>query len=237
MRGIKKIAIIPFLILLSFTANAQVVISLLFGDKLNSEKIEFGLIGGINQSYFLDIEESKGLNNFNLGFYFHFNLKASSYISTGVLVKSNVGARGMAVYEIGDPAFDSVFVDAELTSKINYFYVPILFHQRIQNRFYVEGGFQVGLRGKANDTFAKESYDGTIEYIRNVGDQYVWLDAGLQGGIGYKFKKQTKSMSIGASYYYGLVNVSKDPNLKIANSSLYLFVKIPIGVKKSKKEG
>jgi hypothetical protein len=46
-------------------------------------------------------------------------------------------------------------------------------------------------------------------------------------------KKQTKSISIGINYYYGLVNVSKTPDLKIRNSSIYLNIKIPIGAGKS----
>lgn len=73
------------------------VISLLFGDALNTPEIEFGLVGGINRSTFLDMETAKGVNNLNLGFYFHINLKKSSFISTGVLVKSNTGAIGMQV--------------------------------------------------------------------------------------------------------------------------------------------
>ena len=39
-------------------------------------------------------------------------------------------------------------------------------------------------------------------------------------------------------YYYGLVNVSKNPGLEIRNSSIYFFVKIPIepGKKAEKAE-
>ena len=144
-----NIAVILTLVLISTSVKGQVLISLLFGEKLNSDKIEFGLIGGFNQSYLLDIEESKGLTNFNLGFYFHFNIKPNSYISTGVLVKSNVGATGMPVYTTGDAEFDSVFHKGKLTTQINYFYVPIMYQYRIKNRVYFEVGFQAGLRGKA----------------------------------------------------------------------------------------
>ena len=44
----KKTLLIIFFLLLSETANAQVLISLLFGDKLNTGQIEFGLDGGVN---------------------------------------------------------------------------------------------------------------------------------------------------------------------------------------------
>ena len=101
--------------------NAQVLITLLLGDALNSEKIEFGLVGGLNRSYILDIEDAEGMNNFDLGFYFHILMKKNSYLSTGVLVKSNVGATGMATYPIGDEDFDAVYEDGTLTKKINCF--------------------------------------------------------------------------------------------------------------------
>lgn len=215
--------------LLTYESNAQVLISLLFGEKLNSEKIEFGLEGGLNRSYFYDVPEANGLNNFNLGFYFHFLLKNSSYLSTGVMVKSNVGASGMMPYPIGEEDFDALFEDGNLTTKVNYFYLPALFHQRFNNRWYIELGPMIGLRSTVKDIFTVSVLDGDLEYILDVSDQFKRLDAGVMGGIGYKIKKQTKSMAIGVNYYYGLVNVSKVDDLKIRNASLYLYVKIPIG--------
>jgi hypothetical protein len=206
------------------------LISLLFGDALNSEKIEFGLTGGLNHSWILDIDESSGKSNFHLGFYFHINMFESSYLSTGVLVKSSVGAKGMSTYPIGDPEFDDVYGPGELRKQINYFYVPVLWHQRFNNRFYLEGGFQLGLRGKAFDIFyLGDDYGGELAYKRDIRDEIKALDAGLVAGMGYKFKKEIKSMAIGVKYYYGLMDVSKVEGLNIKNSSLYLYMKIPIG--------
>lgn len=225
------------------TSDAQVLISLLFGDMLNTEKIEFGLIGGDNISWIHDIEGSKGLNNFNIGFYFHILLKNQSYVSTGVLVKSNVGATGMPTYSVGDPDFDEIFEEGILTKKISYFYVPVLFQQRFHNnRWYLEGGFQLGLRNGGKDIFDLDANDGELEYKTEVKSDYKHLDAGLLGGVGYKFKKEIKSIAAGVNYYYGLMNVSRIENTTIKNSSIYFYVKIPIGAggkkkKAEKKEG
>lgn len=225
-----KIIIVSLIMLCSATANSQVLISLLFGDKLNTDKIEFGLIGGMNQSFILDIEDSEGMSNFNIGFYFHILLKNSSYISTGVLVKSNVGATGMPTYPIGDPDFDDVFKDGTLTKQINYFYVPILFQQRFNNnRWYLEGGLQLGLRNKAYDFFDIDAYDGEVNYSNDVRDEYTHFDGGFVGGAGYKFKKVIKSSAVGVNYYYGIKNVSKVDGSTIKNSSVYMYFKIPIG--------
>jgi hypothetical protein len=210
--------------------KAQVLISLLFGEKLNTPKIEFGMLGGLNRSYLNDISGSHGKNYFNLGFYFHVNIKDNSFISTGVMVKSSVGAAGMPVYTLGNAGFDSTYMGGELTKKISCFYVPVMFHKRFNNRWYMEAGPQFGLRTKAVDIFETSTLDGDLTYIKNVKDQYTRLDAGLSGGIGYKTKQELKSMAVGISYYYGLVNVSKTPDVTMKNSSLNFYVKLPIGL-------
>ncbi|MFO7668779.1 MAG: porin family protein [Bacteroidales bacterium] len=236
MRNLHKIIVLAMILLFPAYLNGQVLISLLLGDKLNSDKIEFGLVGGMTRSYIYDISDSKGLNSFNIGFYFHILMKNSSYLSTGVLVKSNVGATGMDTYPIGDASFDSVYQHGVLTKKINSFYVPILFHQRFNQRWYIEAGPQLGLIHQPKDIFEVSDFDGDLSYSRNVRDEYKYIDAGLLGGVGFKFKKQPKSMSAGINYYYGLVNVSERPDLKIRNSAIYLYMKIPIGAGKAEEE-
>ena len=231
MKSLLKLSVIAVLLTLSAQVKGQVLISLLFGEALNTDKIEFGLVGGFNRSWIYDLEDSKGLNNFNIGFYFHFMLKnnPNSFLSTGVLVKSNVGASGMPTYPIGEADFDSVFADGELTKQINYFYVPILYQQRFKNRWYLEGGFQLGLRNKAYDIFEIEAFDGDVSYKVDARDDYKHLDAGLMAGVGYKLKKRLKSSAVGINYYYGLMNISNVPDQKIKNSALYVYFKLPIG--------
>ncbi len=235
MRNLRKIIVISLLVFFSATVNGQVLISLIFGEALNTDKIEFGLAGGMSRSYINDISSSEGLNSFDLGFYFHVYLKNSSYLSTGVHVKSNVGATGMPTYPLGDAAIDSIYQNGTLTKKIPCFYVPILFHQRFNNRWYVELGPTLGLIYKPTDLFEATHDGGDLTFEKTVMDDYKRIDAGLQGGVGYKFKKEIKSMSAGVNYYYGLVDVSNNPDVTIKNSAFYFFIKIPIGAGADKK--
>ena len=223
MKNLLKISVFSVLMLLPSVLNGQVLITILLGDALNTEKIEFGLVGGWNHSYINTIEDSKGLNSLDLGFYFHFLIKNSSYFSTGVLVKSNVGAKGMATYSMNDANFDAIFQDGTLTKKIPVFYVPILFHQRFNNRWYIEAGPQLGLIHQCVDIFEVSKLDGDVKFTLGVKDQYKHIDAGLLGGVGYKFKKQVKSMAVGINYYYGLVDVSADPDTRNTKLS-FLFL-------------
>ena len=217
------------------SSHAQVLISLIFGETLNTDKVEFGLGGGYNFSTLNGIDAG-GRHDFNLGFYFHIELKRPSYISTGVMVKSTVGAGKMQPYSLGDDHLDSIFANGTLEKKIHYFYVPVLYHIRLNdNRWFVEGGFMAGLRHKAVDIFEIEHSAGNVQLKADVRDEYRRLDFGLMGGVGYKFRREIKSVSMGLSYYYGLVNVFKDPNLSARNTSLYVYVRIPIGAGKGKK--
>ncbi len=225
------------LLLVSVSAKSQVLISLLFGDALNSDKVEFGLVGGGNRSYIRTISDANGANFFNLGFYFHINLEGNSYLSTGVLVKSTTGASGMATYPVGNEDIDNVFAEGELTKKINYFYVPIMWHQRFNQRWYLEGGIQLGLRNKSYDNFSIDYNGDELTYKIDARDQYKYLDAGLIGGVGYKWKKELKSISSGINYYYGLMNVSDVDGVTVKNSAIYVYIKLPIGAGGKKKEG
>ena len=236
MKNPFKVITLVFFLLSSSAANSQVIISLLFGEKLNSPKVEFGLIGGWNRSNFLDYEGSQGMFNFNLGFYFHFLIKNNSYISTGVLVKDAVGATGLPTYPIGNAEFDGIYEDGVLTKKIHYFYVPIMYHYRLNNRWYFQAGIQTGLRNRATDTFSIEVFDGENNWVTDTRKEYKPFDFGLVGGAGYKFKKQIKSIAIGVNYYYGIMNVSKLDDTDIRNSALYMYLKIPIGAKAPKEK-
>ena len=230
MKAFIRLSLFLFLITFPAALNAQVLISLVFGKALNTPKIEFGLQGGMNRSWINTIDNSSGMNSLDLGFYFHILMKNSTYLSTGVHVKSNVGATGMPVYSMGDPSFDEIYKDGTLTKKIPGFYVPILFHQRFNNRWYIEAGPQLGLIYRQVDIFDAQKLDGDLSFKLVVKDQYKHIDAGLLGGAGYKFKKEIKSMAVGINYFYGLVNVSTNPEYTIKNSCLYFYIKIPIGV-------
>ncbi len=78
------------------TASSQVLISLIFGDKLNSDAVEFGLEGGFTYSDIAGFDADKRLRSFNLGFYFDIELKDAWRLYTGVLVKSKLGVRNLS---------------------------------------------------------------------------------------------------------------------------------------------
>jgi hypothetical protein len=234
---VKKILLILGFIFVAGTLHSQVLISLLFGDKLNSGKVEFGLDGGLTMSNIKGLDGARFKNGFNLGFYFDIKMKNPAWmINTGVLVKSPMGAKDLSVYEIGDANLDEAFEGGKRSINLRYFNVPIMMKYQFKNHFYVKAGAQLGLMNKAFDEFTQSVENGELEYTIKNRDNYHPIDAGAAVGIGYRLMGGN-GMNIGLQYYQGLIDISVDdqgPNQY--NSAFYANVGIPIGKGKAQKK-
>lgn len=233
----KNFFLIFSLLIIAQSAQSQIMISLLFGDKLNSPRIEFGLEGGVNFSSISNLEGADSRANFNLGFYFDYKLHNPSWLlSTGVIVKSTMGANGLALYPLNDANLDASFAGGTVDRKIKYFNVPILIKYKIDPNIYVKAGPQLGLLSKAYDEFKNDYQGEDLTYKNNIRDQLHVIDAGLALGAGYRLLKG-QGMNLGVNYYYGLVSINKgDASPKQYNRSFYITAGIPIGKGKAAKK-
>lgn len=233
MKKIKYQLVTFFLVLFIIPqVHSQVLISLLLGDKLNTDKLEFGLDGGANLTNTTNLEETTFLPDFHLGFYFDFKIQPKLFVHTGVIVKSTMGARGITPYPVDNANLDSLMTDASIDRKLQYWNVPALVRYRFYDYFHMEGGIQLGILYKATDWFKQEIYkkdDLKFKYNVFKENNYKYFDAGVVAGAGYKLKKGT-GMTLGIRYYYGLMDIVKDnPGPAQRNTSLYLYLSIPIG--------
>jgi len=227
----KKSSLLLVFLFISCSVNSQVIISLVFGDLLNSDKVEFGLDGGWVLS---DIQNQNGADNksgFNLGFYFDLKLpkNPSWMINTGVLVKSPMGAEGIPVYFLNIPDLDNAFSGGSVTRKLSYFNVPIMMKYQFKNHFYMKGGALLGLLYKAKDEFVSSINDGDLSYTVDIRKQLHPIDAGLAVGVGYRLMKGN-GMNIGIQYYQGMIDTTiDDATSNQYNRAFYLNAGIPIG--------
>ena len=227
----KRYLLISGLLFSGYASNSQVLISILFGDKLNSGKVEFGLQGGLNWSTIKNLEGAKSLTGFNLGFYFDIKLKNPSWmINTGVIVKSPMGANELPLYSLNDSYLDSSFSGGTVKRKLRYFNVPVMLKYKFRNNLFVKGGVQLGLLSKAFDEFKNSVNEkDDLEHKVKIKDDFHPLDAGLALGVGYRFFKGN-GMNLDLQYYYGLIDiVIDDTGPGQFNRVLYLTLGIPIG--------
>ncbi len=225
----KKIIFILSFLFLSIPTSGQVLISLIFGDALNSGKIEFGLEGGLNWSNITGMDSKDYLRTFNLGFYFDIKLNDPWYIYTGVLVKSNLGTDKLSQNDLELLKFLEYEEIGEYSQATKIFQVPILMKYRFENNFFILAGLQAGLTYNAWIEYNTETdnQETNIRYYNK--DDLNKLDVGAMAGIGYKIKeKDDHGLSFSFRYYYGFVNVYK--NLSgVKYNSFFLEMTIPIG--------
>jgi len=217
-------------------AQSQVLITLLLGDKLNSDGLEFGLEGGINWTTISGLETKEYARKWNLGFYFDIRLKNQWSVYTGVLVKSNMGVDNLSdkdllllnASKVEDPYGEEV--EGKYSHKMNTFLVPVLFRYKFKNHMYTELGPQLGLAYKSWIEFDSDIEDKEITIKDFNRDRINLFDTGVMAGLGYTMMKGT-GWTIGVKYYYGFLDVYKDiPNSK--NSSFFVKMNIPIGTGK-----
>ncbi len=241
----KKLLLVSLLFVgISFSSNGQVLISLLLGDKLNSDSLEFGLVGGVNFTETSGLQNSQMMGAFNLGFYFDFMITDKISIAPGVLVVSKVGARNMSTYSINDPEIDDAFEGGTVRREIGYFQVPILFKYKVHPRWYFIIGPQLALRNDAVDKFTRDvETKNDLIYFNYIKENIKALDAGATAGVGFLLSRRKKSMSVGVKYYQGFVDILKenaqDPlstGERMINNSIYAYMTIPIGAGKAEEK-
>lgn len=232
----RRLSVILILISTSHIGNSQILISLIFGDKLNSDKIEFGLDGGYNLSKMSGFSSGKPLGRLYIGFYFDFLMKGQWYFNTGVLVKSDVGLDGLKEEDVTffDPT--TVYSDSGTYSqRINYFHVPAAVKYKFKNHIYVRLGPQFALRYKGSLRFDGEQNNKTVQINTDNRELFERLEVSAIAGVGYKLRKG-EGMNIGVKYMVGLTDILRDDTRSSKNSSFYFYVGIPIGKDKVAKD-
>ena len=230
----RTIILLAILCAANLTSSGQILISILLGDKLNSDKLEFGLDGGVNFSNLHGLDQSSTKTGFNLGFYFDIRMKNPSWmLHTGVQVKSTMGAAEVPVYSLGDPNLDNAFEGGSVKRKLGYFNLPVMMKYQWANNFFVEAGPMFGLMARSTDEFTTTILKkDDLYYKLNIRDRYHPLDAGILVGLGHRLLGGN-GMNIGVRYYYGLVDITVDDTTSNQqNRSFSIFAEIPIGVGK-----
>ena len=212
-----------------FSGKAQILLGLLFGDDLNTENVEFGLIVGINYSSLSNQPEFKFLRGFKFGSNFYFKLDERKYIHLELLAYNDHGADNIPVYSLGDENLDRVLEGTEVTRRLRYMGAQILFRYRVYNYFFAELGSSFSILPNAFDEFKKTIGDQEIIVKNDITSYYNRIDLGPVAVLSYKFLKG-EGMSLNLGYYYGLTNTEKNSNIK--NNSFRLGVYFPIGKNK-----
>lgn len=218
-------------LLICYSVNAQVILSVIFGDKLNAPGVEFGLEAAVNYSRISNLESQTSNTAFNLGFYFDIQLKEQWNLYTGVMVKSTLGSEDLTPADLSYLITSIDETDGQYDHELKYFLIPILIKYNLPNRIYFETGPQMGWLRKAELAYYETVDSRRTEIKEEITDQFNRFDAGFVAGAGYKLMEGT-GMTLGVKYYHGLVNVFQAAEDGY-NRSWFLKLNIPIGANKN----
>ncbi|MFT3823715.1 MAG: porin family protein [Chitinophagaceae bacterium] len=226
----KKILLPVLFIACTCAARSQVLIAILFGDKLNTDKLEFGLIVSPGLVNITDIQ-SKSRAGLNLGLYFNIKINDRLFLHPELIPKAAFGARSIMPYSTGNDSLDNLFTGGSIQRNIKAMSLPLLVHYRIKKLLFAEAGIQVDWLLRSKDVFKNEVDGNDLTYTTKINDKVTMFDVGVVGGLLYKFKKD-KGMGLGIRYFYGLTDIHKDLSGNQRNTAWLLNVTIPIGTGK-----
>jgi hypothetical protein len=220
-------------------AKAQVLLGILFGDKLANERFHIGLNAGLNLADLSGVEGSKLKPGLLLGLVAEWRMGEHIYLQPEILPFYHAGAKNLPLdLSAAPPPFDTLVTAASLERDLKYFEVPVIVKYGVlENRLLIGAGPQIGFLLSASDVF-----NGVINKEITVKDDIESrlnsFDAGVAFQLEYKFKEGPFAASISGRYYLGLTDTVKDnPGDPIYNRVLSIFASIPIGGSDDDEEG
>jgi len=222
-------------IFLSGFAHAQVLISILFGDKLNTDAIIFGLHVDYSFNKITSVEPQDAMGKLNLSLFFDVRLHDQWRAEIEAIAKYTRGGKGIAPYPLNDPQLDLQFANGSVERKISYVGLMTAIQYTVEHSWYIEAGPQLTLRTKAKDIFKVKTDDGELLLDRDIRDEINRWEFSLMSGLGYKLDKGT-GMTFGLRYNWGLSDVEKNVAGYQQNRGFYVLSNIPIGRNKMKKK-
>lgn len=214
-------------------SQAQVLMSLIFGDKLNTENNYFGL--HLDQSFnsMSNPESHKSFRTFNMGLFFSHKLDEHWMINFDMLAKYRRGVKGLDTYSLGDEALDEVSSEAEVSRSINYLSVPITMRYYASRSIFLEAGPQLSMRLGARDVFEISNDKDQGTYKNDIRDQVNKWDTGVVLGAGMMIGKD-KVNALGLRYHGGFSDVMPDFSEKQKHNTWAIYANLPIGRGKMK---
>jgi hypothetical protein len=214
-----------------FEMSAQILIALVFGEKLQSEKLTFGLCLGPTFSTItaIDASQKRGLS---FGLYFDIKLSQNLFLHPEIIPKSSLGAKSIPPYSTGIDSIDSFYANGSIKRNIRAMSFPLLCRYRIKGLLFAEAGPQIDWMLNTKDIYSTDVNGDEATYTISSKDEITRFDLGVAAGLHYKLKKD-KGMGLGIRYLWGLTDMIKTQAGAQVNQALYLNFLIPVGTGKT----
>ena len=222
-----------FILLLTFAAglaHSQVLIALLFGDKLSSDKFELGIRLAGNWDNVTGWGDTK--SRFDIGFGIYGTLKLSQKFSLQpeLLFKDPRGADKAPADMFDNSNLESLLESASVSAKLAYVSVPVLLKYYLTPTISLGFGPQIGYLSSARKEYKAEVYaEDDLIFKEDIKSTLNAWDFALAFNLEYRLPLK-KAIHIGLRYYLGLTDIIKDnAGDSVKNSVIQINLGIPVG--------
>lgn len=221
---------ILMLTLAASLAHSQVLIALLFGDKLSTDKFQLGIRLAGNWENFTGWDGTEIRFDFGFGIYGALKLSPKLTLQPELLFKDPRGADGLPTKAFGNADLDPLLEDAAVTAKLAYVSLPVLLKYHLTPQLSLGFGPQLGYISSARYEYKAEVYaKEDLVFKEDIKSTLNSLDFALAFSVEYTLQKR-KAIQIGLRYYLGLVDIFKDSSgHSVKNSVIQVYLGIPVG--------
>lgn len=222
----KKILLSLLFVILCNVAYSQIIIGILFGDKLNQGPIEFGLNLNSNISMISNIENGTRSTRVGFGLYFDYNMSEKWVGSASFFFSHPAGAKNLSpddlFYDLGE-----ISDEGEIERQLNYIGMPLQIFYKINDRLAIGPGVYLAYLHGTNDIVTDYVDNGELTYTTHFTQYMNRFDMGWSIHLRYHFKGEPGSqMRIG--YTRGFIDIYKSDELEGYNDAIQLSLLVPI---------
>ncbi len=222
------------LVLASFVfvapVRSQVLISMLLGDKVSSEKFHLELNVGANISNLSELGSTEWTPGFMMGIGGEWRFAGNFFLQPELVPFYTTGANNLSGSLVDlPPEVDELITEKQIGRTLKYFSIPILIKYGAMNRqLHIGAGPQFGFLTSANERY-DAVINNSITINENIKDAINSTDIGIVFNLSYKFKP-TYGTGINLRYYLGLTDTIKDNSGDaVLNQVFSIFVSVAIG--------
>ncbi len=222
-----------FILMFTFVASlahSQVLIALLFGDKLTTDKFELGIRLAGNWDNVTGWGETKTRFDFGFGIYGTLKLSQKLSLQPELLFKDPRGANKVPADVFDNPNLEPLLENASVSAKLAYVSVPVLLKYYLTPHLSLGFGPQFGYLSSARKEYVAQVYsEDDLIYKEDIKSTLNDFDFSLAFNLEFKLPLK-KAIHIGLRYYLGLTDIIKDNSGdSVKNSVIQINLGIPVG--------
>ena len=214
------------------SAQGQVLLAILFGDKLSTENFQMGIKLDRAFTTLSEVDGADYRQGWAFGAFGEIKLSDKWALQPELSMTAPGGAQEFLGSPPGDPNLDEVFENVLVTRKMSYTNLSFLVKYKA-GRFGIGVGPQIGYLRKAEDFYeGKATGVGKFTLTKDVIDDHSRFDFGITANLEYYLapEKAMKSMRIHVVPYFGLTDVlDVNSGDAVKNFSIQVGIGIPVG--------